>query len=169
MRCSLLQNGRDTSSPPRTPLPEYRLPKPRILDVLLLVTLLALHFASYRIESTQGPTSVNGLLFLTPTLVASWILFRSGISIPAAALWHYVLSIGWVFCHTYCTDLAYNARREAHGENRQIAAFPDAIGEATDMTLWAIPLSATFAIICYSAISHHRKPTLPPMQEHEDG
>ncbi|CAD72991.1 similar to helicase/primase complex protein [Rhodopirellula baltica SH 1] len=140
---------------------ETQLPKFRIFDLLLGIALLALHFANYRMLSLGTDAEIAGLLHLTPTLLAAWILFRSRISIPHATLLHYLLSLGWAFANTFCYELAINFRESMANETRRTMPLWSAVDTMIDMTMWSVAFSATFALVCYAAVSSPRPSTLP--------
>ena len=97
-------------------------------------------------------TDLGVLLLLTPTLLTCWILFRSGISIPHSVLCHYVLQIIYAFVSSLCSEHASNASKGI-SDQRITAPLPIAIRDALEITAWAVPWSATFALVCYAALS----------------
>ncbi|GAA4460240.1 hypothetical protein [Novipirellula rosea] len=137
------------------------MPKLRIFDLLVAIAMLALHFAQYRMLSLGTDAEIAGLLNLTPTLIVAWVLFRSRTSIPLATLLHYCVSLVWVFVNTYAREIALNARTGMNSSRFQTIPLSCAIDDMLDMTTWSIAFSATFAIVCYAAISNPRPATLP--------
>ncbi|WP_286763616.1 MULTISPECIES: hypothetical protein [Rhodopirellula] len=127
----------------------------RIIDLLAVTALVALHLASFPAEASKGGSDMAGLLYLSPTAVTCLAHLRLCLKIPTAMFVHYVLTVAWTFLHAvglnYATN-AYNPMMRS-GRTVEMAVYSNAWNDTLGMAGWAIALAATYGVVCYAAVS----------------
>ncbi|TWT70741.1 hypothetical protein V7x_08670 [Crateriforma conspicua] len=127
----------------------------RIIDLLAVTALVALHLASLPAEVSKGGSEIAALLYLSPTAITCLIHLRLRLNISAAIFVHYVLTIAWTFLHAvglhYATN-AYNPMMRS-GQRVEMAVYSNAWNDTLEMAGWAIAFAATYGVVCYTAVS----------------
>jgi hypothetical protein len=127
----------------------------RIIDLLAVTALVALHLASLPAEASKGGAQIAALLYLSPTAITCLTHLRLRLRISSAIFVHYVLTIAWTFLHALGLNYAANAYNPMlrSGQSVQMAVYSNAWNDTLEMAGWAIAFAATYGIVCYTAVS----------------
>ncbi|TWU42361.1 hypothetical protein [Novipirellula artificiosorum] len=142
----------------------------KILDLLGITALVALHLAAFRIEATFGSSDWTDLVSVTPTAITCLLHLRLRLRIRMAMVVHYISTLAWTFMHSLGYYAALNAYERAHPPLPEIllhyAPVDNAWDDTLDMAFWGIALSATYGMVAYAAVqaSLASSPRHPPGQ-----
>ena len=120
----------------------------RIIDLLGLTGLVAVHLIAFPIIA-KSTTFWGPLLYLSPTVVTCLIHLRLRLSVRAAVIVHYALTLVW----TFLNSLGQTAASNEFNENSHIDLYPRVIGDTIEMAVYGVVLSTVYGMICWSALN----------------
>ena len=127
-----------------------------ILDLPVWTAMLAINFAAFPAEARTGGSDWAAIVYLTPTVVTCLIHLRLRLRIPVAAAVHYFFTATWTFLHAVGVNFAINAYNHSGGDPQrsyQLLVYSNALNDTVEMLAWGVILAATYAGVCYTAVS----------------
>lgn len=127
-----------------------------ILDLLVSTALIALNLGAFPAEARTGGSRWAAIVYLTPTVITCLIHLRLRLRISVAATVHYFLTATWTFLHAVGVNFAINAYNHSGVDprrNYQLLIYSNAWNDTVEMLAWGVVLAATYAGVCYTAVS----------------
>ncbi len=126
----------------------------RIIDLLGLTGLVAIHFVAFPILA-RSYDEWGWLLYFSPTVVTCIIHLRLRLRVRTAVIVHYVLTLIWRFLDSLGQTVASNE----FNEHSHIDLWPRVIGDTVEMAVYGIPISAAYGMVCCCALNANRTST----------
>ena len=133
----------------------------QILDLLGLMALVGVHLSAFPVIASPSNAEWPSLLYLTPTGLTCLIHYRLRLQIPMAMVVHYSTTLIWTYLHSIGQNAAINAYNTANPSplrEYQLPLLSNAWSDTIAMTLWSIVFTATYGLVCYTAIKANRFP-----------
>ena len=127
----------------------------RIIDLLGLTGLVAVHLIAFPIIAKSTPFW-GPFLYLSPTVVTCLIHLRLRLSVRAAVIVHYALTLVW----TFLNSLGQTAASNEYNKDSHIDLYERVVGDTIEMAVYGVVLSTVYGIICWSALNANRKETM---------
>ena len=127
-----------------------------ILDLLVATALIALNLAAFPAEARTGGSRWAAIVYLTPTVITCLTHLRLRLRISVAATVHYFFTTTWTFLHAVGVNFAINAYNLSGVDprrNYQLLVYTNAWNDTVEMFAWGVVLAATYAGVCYTAVS----------------
>ncbi len=124
----------------------------RVIDLLGLTGLVAIHLIAFPIIARVYSTWWVGFFYFSPTVVTCVIHLRLRLSVRAAVIVHYALALIWAFLDSLGQTVASNK----FNENSHIDLWPHVLGVTVDMAVFSIASSAVYGMVCWCALSANR-------------
>lgn len=115
-----------------------------------------MNFAAFSAEARTGGSRWAAIVYLTPTLITCLAHCRFQLRIPVAAVVHYFSTVAWTFLHAVGVNLAINAYNLSGADprrNYQLMVYTSAWNDTVEMLVWGGVLAATYAGVCYTAVT----------------
>ncbi|MCA9140908.1 MAG: hypothetical protein KDB00_29255, partial [Planctomycetales bacterium] len=128
----------------------------RIVDLLAVTALVALHLAAFPILASPSGTDWPMLLYFSPTAITCLLHLRLRLGTSAAMGVHYAATLVWMFLYSLGQNAAINAYNTANpspGRNYQLALYSNAWNEMVGMAVFGLAWAAAYGLICYTALN----------------
>ena len=128
----------------------------RIVDLLGLTALIALHLAAFPAEASTGGSDWAAFLYFTPTAVTCLLHLRLRLNITSAVVVHYFATAAWTFLHAIGLNIAINAHNTTDPDplrDYRLEIYSNAWNDTITILGWGVLFAAVYGAICYTAVN----------------
>ena len=127
----------------------------RIIDLLAMTALIAVHFAAFPVLARSGGSEWPLLLYFSPTAITCLLHLRLSLGTSTAMVVHYAISLVWSYLFSlgqYAAVNKYNPMQRSSG-SVQVDVYATAWDDMLGMAIMGFALAAAYGLICYTAVN----------------